>query len=58
MSNKSLEIAEHWINQQRMSFERKDSAEDVIRNIAKDVAAEEVNSHVSSEHCDDCEYAY
>ena len=119
MSNKSLEIVKHWIDNQRMSFERKvvlekliddavreaeddvrremkkkiedieyehmekikemntpsnafvamlkqtleehpdiikDTSEDVIRSIAEEVASAEVESHVSAEHCSDCEY--
>lgn len=120
MSNKSLEIVKHWIDNQRMSFERKtvleklindavreaeddvrremqqeiddmkyeheqqlkemntpsnafvsmlkktleehpeiikDTSEGVIRSIAEEVASEKVDSHVSAEHCSDCEYA-
>lgn len=119
MSNKSLEALEHWVDNQRMSSERKynfkelirkaikeaeddvrremkreiddikyeheqqlkemntpsnafvamlsntlaehpeiikDTSEDVIRSIAEEVASEEIKSHVSSEHCSDCEY--
>lgn len=121
MSNKSLENAKHWIDRQRMSFERKDAlvmlindaikeaeddvrremqrkiedmqfeyeqkvktltapsnafvamlrvalhdhpeiikdaAEDIITNIAEDVAEKEVESHLKSEHCDECDYPY
>lgn len=121
MANKNLEIAENWINQQRISFERKDTlmrlikdaikeaeddvrremkkeiddikyeyeqkaktlttpsnafiamlsnalvehpeiikdaAEDIITNIAEDVAEKEVESHVRSEHNSGWDFAY
>lgn len=121
MSNKSLENAKHWIDSQRMSFERKDAlvmlindaikeaeddvrremkkeiddikyeyeqkikelttpsnafiamlsnvlvehpeiikdaAEDIITNIAEDVAEKEVESHVRSEHNSGWEFSY
>lgn len=56
MSNKSLENAKHWIDSQRMSFERKDSLVMLINDAIKE-AEDEVRSEMKKK-IDDIEYEY
>lgn len=48
MSNKSLETLEHWVDNQRMSFERKYELKELIRNAVKE-AEEDVRREMQQE---------
>ena len=48
MSNKSLEALEHWVDNQRMSFERKYELKELIRNAVKE-AEDDVRREMQQE---------
>ena len=48
MSNKSLEALEHWVDNQRMSFERKYELKELIRNAVKE-AEDDVRREMKQE---------
>ena len=56
MTNKNLEIAERWINQQRMSFERKDALVRLIKDAIKE-AEDDIRREMKKE-IDDIKYEY